>query len=359
MRKLFILLFSITFSSGLFAQKSNLVFFAENGEPFYIVMNGLRYNEQPQTNVKLEGLTAPATYKVKAIFNDVTLGQVTKTIPLEPGVEYTFNIRPKKQTEVGQAVKRAGRQVKRDMNMIDSAEVDAEQPEIYVMRFVSETPLFVPGPPPPVYSPAPTAVVVQNPPPPVAPVRGTVTQTTTVQTTGTPTAVVAPGAGVNMSVNDPELGVNFNMNVGVPGTVIAGSTQVQQTTTTTTYGTQQPVPVQQQQVYVMPGYNGPVGCPWPMDQGTFNNAMNTINNQTFEENKLQIARQVIGSNCITSAQVAQIMAGFTFEESKLDFAKFAYGRTFDIGNYFVVNNAFEFSSSVDELNAFISSQPRR
>jgi len=53
------------------------------------------------------------------------------------------------------------------------------------------------------------------------------------------------------------------------------------------------------------------------------------------------------------------MQAFTFEDTKLQFAKFAYGRTFDIGNYFVVNNAFDFSSSVDELNAFIATQPRR
>ena len=359
MKKLIFTLLTLLSFAGINAQNSNLVFFAEEGERFTIVMNGLRYNETPQTNVKLTDL-APAVYKVKAIFEDPALGQVTKTIPMEPGVEYTFNIRLKKKTEVGQAMKRAGRQVQRDMNMIDSSEVDAPQPETYVMRFVSETPLFVAAPPQPVYNsaPAPTAVVVQTPPP-----AGTVTQTTTVRTTGTPTSTVVAPAGVNMSVNDPDLGVNFNMSVGVPmGTVVSSGGTVQQTTTTTTYGSSSPVVVpvqQQQQVYVMPGYNGPVGCPWPMDQSTFSSAQSTINGQTFEQNKLQVAQQVLGSNCMTSAQVSQIMQSFDFEDTKLKFAKFAYGRTFDIGNYFVVNNAFDFSSSVDELNAYIASQPRR
>jgi hypothetical protein len=250
--------------------------------------------------------------------------------------------------------------VQRDAGMMDSSEVDAEQPETYVMRFVSEIPLAGAFPPAQTFQqappPAPAAVVYSAPPP-----AGTVTQTTTVRTQGTPTStVVTPGAGVNMSVNDPDLGVNFNMSVGVPGAVVSGGSTVQQTTTTTTYGTQQQVvPVQQQQVYVMPGYNGPVGCPWPMDQGTFANAQATINGQSFESNKLQVAQQVLGSNCMTSAQVAQIMGVFDFEDTRLQFAKFAYGRTFDIGNYFVVNNAFDFSSSVDELNAHIASQPRR
>ena len=169
-----------------------------------------------------------------------------------------------------------------------------------------------------------------------------------------------------MSVNDPDLGVNFNMSIGVPmgGTVVSSGGTVQQTTTTTTsYGTpvpqQQVVVQQQQQQYVMPGYNGPIGCPWPMDQNAFSGALGTINGQSFESNKLQVAKQAFATNCMTSAQVGQIMQLFSFEDSRLDFAKFAYGHTYDLGNYFQINNAFTFSSSVDELNDFIATQPRR
>ena len=39
---------------------------------------------------------------------------------------------------------------------------------------------------------------------------------------------------------------------------------------------------------------------------------------------------------------------------KLDLAKFAYGYTYDIGNYFKVSQALDFSSSVEELNDYIS-----
>jgi hypothetical protein len=61
---------------------------------------------------------------------------------------------------------------------------------------------------------------------------------------------------------------------------------------------------------------------------------------------------------MTSAQVTEILDLFTFEESKIDFAKFAYGRTYDIGNYYLVNNAFTFESSIDDLNDYISSYRR-
>ncbi len=337
---------SFLFISNIIAQNSNLIFFAENGEKFTVIMNGLKYNEAPATNVKLTDL-APGNYKMKAIFEDPTLGVVSTTITLEPYLERTFNIRPKKQTGVGKTLNKMGNQVARDANLRDSSDVKTDDKEKYVIRLLSEVsygqPQMQRAPQQqPVYNTQP--VVVQQP--------GTVTQTTTTTTRGTGVTPMG-GATMSVGVNDPDLGVNFNMNVGVPGTVVTNGS-VQQTTTTTTYGTPQTQVVQQQQqVYVMPGYNGPVGCPWPMDNATFNNAVTTINNQSFEDNKLQVAKQVFTTNCMTSAQVAQLLKSFDFENTKLDFAKFAYGHTFDLGNYFLVNNAFDFSSSVDELNDFI------
>ncbi|MFN5318583.1 MAG: DUF4476 domain-containing protein, partial [Bacteroidia bacterium] len=165
--------------------------------------------------------------------------------------------------------------------------------------------------------------------------------------------VNTPGAAVNVSVNDPSVGVNFNMNLGTTGGT------VQQTTTTTTTTSGGAVITQNNSHYIMPGYSGMIGCPWPMDQGTFANAMATVNGQSFEENKFQVAQQVFNSNCMTVNQVTQIIGLFSFEDTKLDFAKYAYGRTYDLSNYFMVNNSFSFSSSVDELNAYINSQPRR
>jgi hypothetical protein len=46
---------------------------------------------------------------------------------------------------------------------------------------------------------------------------------------------------------------------------------------------------------------------------------------------------------------------FSFEDSRLDFAKFAYKNCINKGNYFEVNQAFSFESSVDNLNQFILS----
>jgi len=84
----------------------------------------------------------------------------------------------------------------------------------------------------------------------------------------------------------------------------------------------------------------------------------SLASKTFEDSKLTLAKQVINSNCLLSVQVKEVMQIFTYEESKLDFAKYAYGRTYDIGNYYKVNDSFTFESSIDELNSYINSYSR-
>ncbi|MFH2141714.1 MAG: DUF4476 domain-containing protein [Bacteroidota bacterium] len=90
-----------------------------------------------------------------------------------------------------------------------------------------------------------------------------------------------------------------------------------------------------------------------MSLNEFNNLKYTIMNSSFDSSRLTIAKQAISSNGITSEQVFELMMLFSFESNKLDLAKFAYGYTVDRNNYYVVNNAFTFSSSIDDLNDYI------
>ena len=147
----------------------------------------------------------------------------------------------------------------------------------------------------------------------------------------------------------------IQMNVGGMG-VTTQQTTITTTTTTTNSGgsATQAAPQQTQQQYV-PGYNGPVGCPTPMSHDDYESAKSSISQKDFENTKLDMAKQIAGSNCLLAEQVKGIMKLFTFENSKLDFAKFAYTHTYDKGNYFKVNDAFEFDSSSQELNSYVSS----
>lgn len=96
----------------------------------------------------------------------------------------------------------------------------------------------------------------------------------------------------------------------------------------------------------------------PMSATDFAAAKASVEKQMMDDSKLKVAKQVVGTNCMTTAQVKEIMTLFTMERTKLDWAKFAYGKTSDPQNYYQLNDGFMFSSSVDELNKYIETQKK-
>ena len=298
------------------AQSSNAIFFSENGEAFNLVLNGILQNEKAETNVKLTGLNAPS-YKVRVLFSDKSLGVVDYNLNfVEMGSEITYTI---KKNNKG----------------------------AYVIRYVSEVPLAQAPP----SSPNQKVIVYST-----APAVGTAT-TTTRQTTTTTTGGNPDNVSINMGVNVDGQGGGVNMNIsGMDGSMQSSSTTTTTTTHTTTTTYQDPPPPQPVTVVYVDGYNGRIGCPVPMSRGDFNSFKNSLSTKSFEDSKMTMAKQVLNNNCLTSAQVREVMGLFTFEQTKLDFAKYAYGHTYDLGNYFKVNDAFGFESSIDELNDYINSQ---
>ncbi|MBN2668841.1 MAG: DUF4476 domain-containing protein [Bacteroidales bacterium] len=324
-----IILFSISFILMIFnlkAQNSNMIVFSEQGETFYLVINGVKQNQQPQTNVKVTGLNADA-YQVKIIFEKTLTNQkeFDKNIYFNTkGEEYTYSIKLNKKG-------------------------------LYALKYVSQVPL----------AQAPQAVEYQTE---VAysesPVEETQTNTTTITTT-TNSQNVASNSDVNMQVNvgEQDMGMNVNMTInGVP----TGSSDVTYTETTTTttsttvssssYGydeTEDDVDEYEVHQGNEHSYHGRVGCHHPMSQSNFNSAKSSIESKDFEDSKLTIAKQIVDANCLTSEQVKSLMELFTYESSKLEIAKYCYKHTYDVENYYKVNDAFGFESSIDELNDFI------
>ncbi|HTA28182.1 MAG TPA: DUF4476 domain-containing protein [Bacteroidia bacterium] len=148
-------------------------------------------------------------------------------------------------------------------------------------------------------------------------------------------------------------GATINMTIGGTG-VTTQQTTVTTTTTTTSTGdqTQQAPPPPQQQAPPPPSNSG---CSYPMPHDDYESAKSSIAAKDFEDTKLTLAKQVNSSNCMSAEQIRGIMKLFTFENSKLDFAKSAYSHCSDKGNYFKVNDAFEFDNSSKELNDYIGS----
>lgn len=85
----------------------------------------------------------------------------------------------------------------------------------------------------------------------------------------------------------------------------------------------------------------------------FNQFLSTVNRQNFESTKLGMMRTFIHQNQFTSIQVKILMNALTFESSKLEIAKIAFVKVVDQNNYYLVNDAFTFESSIRQLNRAI------
>ena len=90
-----------------------------------------------------------------------------------------------------------------------------------------------------------------------------------------------------------------------------------------------------------------------MNDNSFNRLMDVLKREHFDDDRLGIAKQALVSNQMNVNQVSAIMDEFSFDKSKLNFAKAAYRKTIDRENYYLVNGKFSFSSSVSDLNNFI------
>ncbi|MEY2829019.1 MAG: hypothetical protein RIQ33_877 [Bacteroidota bacterium] len=327
----------ISISTTLLAQKGNLILFTEEGEKFTVVMNGVQQNASPETNVVIRKMPM-GLYIVKIIFDDKNLGVVNDKINITPDHERTFNIRKKKETMIE-------KRMREEASIIKDGKKPGALPERYVIRLVSDNVMPL-NPPPPmpnqqviIYGQAPTTAIIND----NDVVHQSTTTTTTTTTNGNPDDV-----NINMNIGGMGAGININTN-GMGGT----TTTHQTTTVTHTNTASNYPPTTETRVIYVDGYNGPIGCPRPMNTEEFASAKQSIASKTFEDSKLQIAKQIVGANCCTAAQVRSIMKIFTFEQSKLDFAKFAYTYTYDQKNYYKVNDAFEFESSISELNSYL------
>jgi hypothetical protein len=149
-----------------------------------------------------------------------------------------------------------------------------------------------------------------------------------------------------------------NTKVNVMGMDIM-DVQIQETNTTNSNSSSSS---NQQQVESVPqnqnngGQSKPSSCTFPISGSEYGKVTATIKSQSFEETQLKIAKQATKANCMSTAQIKGICKMFSFEESKLEFAIYAYSFCTDKNNYYNLNDVFSFSTSVDSLNEAIENK---
>lgn len=332
MTRLFSFGLSALLAFNLSAQTSDLVVFSDDGAKFTFIVDGDVKNAAPASRVVATGIKNE-TPVMMVKFEDASIPPIKQNGYLTAGKEYTMMVTTNKK----------GARVLRQTGEAELGTAARSEPVKPVPTDFQDD--------------APPMVVEET-----VPVDQVITTTTVVQE-GEGMGTDGENVNINMGIN----GVGFNMNVkvddGMGGPTSKTTTTHTTTTTTTTRATSTPAPiidtkpvVKEPEVYRMPGYTGRVGCAWPMTEGEFGEVKKSIESKSFEDTKMTMAKQVGGNRCFTVDQVKGMMGIFSFEDSKLDFAKFAYGHTFDIDNYFKVNDAFTFESSVDDLNSYIQAR---
>jgi hypothetical protein len=346
MKTSILLMLAVMLSGYSFGQdKGKLAFFSQDGKKFWVVINGEKMNKEPQYSVK----DIPVDFqwgKAKIIFEDTNIPSIDKTVQVVDADGHSCNVKYMiRKTDKGKYVIR---DIDAAFEIVGSSNNNSTTPNqtqtVQQSQPVQQTPSTTPQ----------SQTNTQ-----------TFQQTTTVSD---PNQNINLGVGVN--VNETPTGVNVQMNVPGMQTSTQSAVVSHQVTTTTTTNEQpvaqsqvtmqaqpQPKPQVQPQpkpANAVPGYNGSVGCANPMSDADFQSAKSSITSKSFEDSKLTIAKQVTSSNCLLCSQVKEIMKSFNFESTRLEFAKYAYKYTYDKGNYFKLNDAFQFESSIDELNEYIN-----
>lgn len=330
MKQLFLILTAICFSVTGFAQRAQGVFFSEFGENFILYVNGQQQNQAAASNVKVENLTQEFA-QIRVDFPEMPGQGFASNVGFEPGSETTYII---KKNRKGEYVARL-----HNVAPIGGATAAAPAPQA--------TPQTAPAPSPaPAPAAQPAAVQVET--------RMPAEQTTTITTTTTTKPTGRDGVGINMQV--PGGGINIQVEGMDMDMTIEETTTITTTTTTTSTPAPQAAPAPQPEPIrrpAIPGYNGRIGCDWPADDANIAQMKKSLESQSFEDSKMTVAKQATRSKCMSAAQIKDVLGVFTFEDSKLEYAKFAYDYCYDVDNYYILNDAFTFSSSVDELNEFI------
>jgi hypothetical protein len=311
--------------------QNDLVVFNDGGEKFYLYVNGVKQNTEPETNVRVTAIKQPWV-KVKVVFVD------NKRIPdLTTNADFIWDNEEKNGWEfVYQIVNKTG---KYKIKFYSAAPIsNTPNKEQTVVNYSTQEPS-----PNVSVSPANTNVSLNT---------QTVTSTTVVTTGGqntSPNSTNNNGSvGISVNISPTNAGVQIHDNMSSPNASSGYTTSVVSTTVTSSSSmsnenvatTSVPRPVSPKVI-----------C--SVSEKEFESIKKSISSKSFEDSKLTLAKQICDSKCLKSTQVRDIMKLFSFEATKLEFAKYAYNKVLDKENYYVVNDAFQFESSIEELNESI------
>ena len=342
-------------SSCFFAQ-SNFTVFNNNGQTFYVILNGVKQNSLPQTNVVVSGLVNSA-YSVKLIFSDGKTADINKNFFIDSPSDITTRIIFKKGKgklqlisqipTVGASTGETVINYRPDNNasFSDGSVGIGFIGNSTTTTVVTETTTQQSGN---------GSVNIQANPTPTNSSNGNVgIQMNIVDSTS------GQNIGVNMSINingqvvDPNAQINTNVlvpaNVTISGNAPANtnsSTVITTTTTTTTNSSNNVV------TNTSSPSNSNVNCSKTLKNSAV--FIEELKDQSFEDDRVEALQLALVNTCLYAADAEKIMDLFTFDANQLSAAKLLFDRLLDKDKGSSLGKHINFDSTRMEFRNYIS-----
>jgi hypothetical protein len=327
--------------TSLAQDRVNLVVFSEDGDAFFVYINGVKQNNQALANVKVTDVTPNVSLRIE--FENKAYPQLKQNMPLNPGYEHTFRIKKDSKQQLklryfGQVAlaEATSGPATVQYHIADPNDAGATEgnynPNMNVNTTTNSTKVNTNM----------NGGMNTN-------VNTTVsTQRTTKSNDDVSINVNVGGMGINMNVNGMGINTNSGMNTTTSTTMTSSSSSSSsgnfnnnQNTNTSSNTTTAP---------------SKAGCTMAMSQASFDKMKASVEAKPFSDTKMSTAKLATKNACVSVNQVKEICKLFSMDEDKLAYAKYAYAYCINKSEYYQVSEIFSFSSTTDDFNKFLEQQ---
>ncbi|MDI1354958.1 MAG: DUF4476 domain-containing protein [bacterium] len=359
---------------------ANLIIFSEDGDAFYAFVNGVKQNMNPETNVKISGLSSNVSLRIE--FENKALPQLKQTMMLEAGFEHSARIKRDKNKQLklryfgqvplneskssnvavteyhtadtpsgdnttGQTQENGatsgGMTTGETITQINTSGISqpamgvgTTAPQITLNMMVNDSENQAPGQ---TTSSSQISDKTVDAPKKANTQTGTSTQGSTIKTDSPPASVGITFQGADVTVSEP----------AVKTTIKSTSSS----TITKTYSSSSTVSESAASPKTSSAPPVAAGCTAAMSTNNFNNLKKSIESKPFSDTKMSTAKVATKNACLSVNQVKEICKLFTMDDDKLTYAKYAYEHCVDKANYYQVGEVFSFSTTVNNFNTFL------
>jgi hypothetical protein len=387
------------FCLGVLFGQSNLTIFNNDGRQFYVILNGIKQNAVPQTNVYISGIKN-GTYSVKLIFADGVTKDIDKNLWLDTPSDITGRVIFKKgegKLQLSAPVPTQGA-INQSSAVVYRPNDQAVYTDQQTIQTTTTTTTTTSGS-------GQTGGISSNSP--VSTQSGTnmnVSASQSVQSNASSTQQTAGGVNMNVNISDPMNGGGIQMNVNVsdptlnngnmnmgtqvssnakPGSsgssggqavngvggvisntstnsssqTSSSSTTISTTTTTTSSSTK---PTAQSNTAISNNSTASTSTVKPGtcksilgDDASFVKRLKAL---TFDADRVATIRKDMENQCLVANQAYKIVETLTFSSDRLDISKYLFDRIIDKDKGNVLLPLFTFDSEKEEFQEYMSAR---